>query len=1190
MGLKSVQHVGVPRGTVDKTITLNPAPANGDLMIFVGVSAAYFGPTDNSAWTGWTPHFANSNLIDATWAGPVYSKVCDGTETQITWQNPGGNPRAASCAILILDNDVTQILGQNSSGAFGWNPVNLADVGTDTAVNPQPGAGASWTGGLMIRCNGNVFNNDYSAETMDAAGDTVEMGETWVSAIDEDSYLSTFATPMPGGTGTFDLDHTNWTTAPKYYAMNIYLETPTPTLPGNDTTGPVLQSTSPADTATGVAVGTTVSATFDENLGGTPAIALSPAVAGSTNVTGATITFTPSADLDPSTTYTVTVSGIEDALGNTSTNETFSFTTAAAPPALNPTATENAQPGSGDAGFVPTVANGEVGFLGYAKQFSVNAGSTIDFAVDNAGGVGAPTKIAIYRLGGYDFTNINQQNKRLITTIVNSNESQAGTTPTTVDTNAFAMNWNTTASWAVPADMASGMFVAAVRNDADSCGAWIPFIVRNDSRDADIVVKVSDSTWGLAYNYFGGIGSEKTGRSTYGLGDGAQQFTATERVNAVSYDRPIVTRTTVQNHFDQYEMPTIHWLESNGFDVKYISCYDFDQHDPVTNDLLGAAKILIHVGHDEYWSQGMRDNSLAFAQAGGHQVWLTANEVFWRVRWADAGRTMWCYKDTKQDRTDPVSWTGTWRDARWVDNAPEDEVCGTFFRLNGINEETMTLAPGAHQTVPFWRDTAVSAGTGLTLPILGFEVDEVIPKTGGAILAQSDVVAVGNYADDNGEFYNGSATFTWGINMFYPTAGQGVSVGFGSMDWVRWLSTAARDNSGATNTSIRQSMANLLYDLGATADTFDPDAEGLVEPTPVALSTYGIVAPTIPILQDFHVSNGTQFFRLGSAAALEAAADPFTQYALADGTRPVTGAATTAYVDTAVSDKATTTYVDTATGDKATTAYVDSAVAAVPTFLVVNSTQDVPNDTAVNTVVLVPQLTSARVVSSSSVFDQFDAASNIIIPAPVDIQLNDLLIAVIANQTSKTVGPNNELLTIPSGFSRVGWAAYNARSDWGFVAAYAKTATASEPIDYTFAADPQTGPATGVDDGEWGRTVAGILVVRDGSAVSAFAGPSSNPAAGNPPILPTVAVTADETLAIGISHVTSGIGTDATLSYSAAGWTDHQQPIGGDTTQSGMVLASKVYANGQTAGGDAATTLASYTMDVSAVLLIPTAV
>ena len=245
MGLKSVQHVGLPRGTVDKTITLDPAPANGDLMIFVGVAAAFFGPTDNSAWTGWTAHHPNSTLISAAWSGPVYSKVCDGTETQITWQNPNSAPRAASCAILILDNDVTQILGQNASGAFGWNPVVLADVGNDTAVNPVPGEGTSWTGGLMIRCNGNTFNApaDYTAETMDAAGDTVELGETWVSAIDEDPYLSTFATPMPGGVGTFDLDHTNWTTVPRYYGMNLYLETPTPTLPG---AGLSLQASAPS--------------------------------------------------------------------------------------------------------------------------------------------------------------------------------------------------------------------------------------------------------------------------------------------------------------------------------------------------------------------------------------------------------------------------------------------------------------------------------------------------------------------------------------------------------------------------------------------------------------------------------------------------------------------------------------------------------------------------------------------------------------------------------------------------------------------------------------------------------------------------------------------------------------------------------------------------------------------------------
>jgi len=116
---------------------------------------------------------------------------------------------------------------------------------------------------------------------------------------------------------------------------------------GTDTTPPTVSSTSPADSATNVALNTTVSAIFSEAMTNstlntstfTLAISGGAAVTGAVGVSGNTATFTPSADLLASTQYTATVStGAKDAAGNAlAANKTWNFTTSCSTLTPSPT-------------------------------------------------------------------------------------------------------------------------------------------------------------------------------------------------------------------------------------------------------------------------------------------------------------------------------------------------------------------------------------------------------------------------------------------------------------------------------------------------------------------------------------------------------------------------------------------------------------------------------------------------------------------------------------------------------------------------------------------------------------------------------------------------------------------------------------------------------------------------------------
>jgi alpha-tubulin suppressor-like RCC1 family protein len=129
-------------------------------------------------------------------------------------------------------------------------------------------------------------------------------------------------------------------TAGNYMASNYLWSFTTGVAP--DTTPPTVSSTNPADSATGVAINTAITATFSENMDVstiTTATFTVSGVAGAVAYNGTTATFTPSGNLAYSTTYTATITtGVRDAAGNPmASNYSWSFTTGPAPDTTPPT-------------------------------------------------------------------------------------------------------------------------------------------------------------------------------------------------------------------------------------------------------------------------------------------------------------------------------------------------------------------------------------------------------------------------------------------------------------------------------------------------------------------------------------------------------------------------------------------------------------------------------------------------------------------------------------------------------------------------------------------------------------------------------------------------------------------------------------------------------------------------------------
>ncbi|MBK8986878.1 MAG: hypothetical protein IPM39_12520 [Chloroflexi bacterium] len=275
---------------------------------------------------------------------------------------------------------------------------------------------------------------------------------------------------------------------------------------------------------------------------------------------------------------------------------------------------------------------GDASVQGFATNISVNRGGTIGFKIGNTnpadGGsqidpVAPPAfRIDIYRLGYY-----NGVGARLVHTIAdvdtvetnqpacNLSTIEMGGGATTSGQLLDCGNWSVSASWSVPAGATSGVYIARPTRIDNGGASHIPFIVRDDASNSDLLFQTSDTTW-QSYNPYGGYNAY-----------GSSGATMAEKL---SYNRPFTTRgAELENYLFNAEYPMIRWLERNGFDVSYMSAVDVERY----ASLLLNHKVYLSVGHDEYWSQGRRDAVTATRDAGKHLAFFSANEIYWKIRW-----------------------------------------------------------------------------------------------------------------------------------------------------------------------------------------------------------------------------------------------------------------------------------------------------------------------------------------------------------------------------------------------------------------------------------------------------------------------------------------------------------------------------------------------------------------------------
>jgi hypothetical protein len=430
---------------------------------------------------------------------------------------------------------------------------------------------------------------------------------------------------------------------------------------------------------------------------------------------------------------------------------------------------------------------------GYASLTSVNRGDSIKLFVNVASPGNDPTyQVSIYRIGWYNGAG----GRRVYGPVTRTSRTQAGCPP---DSNRLVeCDWTdplvVTAANSDSSDWTSGFYLAKLTTSRGK-SSYIVFVVRDDGRSADLMFQASVTTW-AAYNAWGG----------YSLYVGPSG-TVSDAAAKVSLNKPFSNASNSSlrpfkgsGEFLEWELPTVRFLEREGYDVLYATNIDTARNP----QRLRAVKGFLSVGHDEYWTVEMRNAIENARNAGVHLGFIGANAGYWQARLepsrtGDADRRVVSYKDTNA-ALDPYRNTSLatvrWRNA--VIGRPEGALIGVQYQYNTVDLD-MVISDCSSWVC---TGSGLSAGSHLG-GLLGYELDSVDSSSPSNIV----VIARSPYS-------NGSTTAY--ANMTYYTHSSGAVVfATGSMQWTWGLDSnsgleALNNRPNRVNAGAQQIMRNVL--------------------------------------------------------------------------------------------------------------------------------------------------------------------------------------------------------------------------------------------------------------------------------------------------------------------------------------------------------------------------------------------
>jgi len=345
---------------------------------------------------------------------------------------------------------------------------------------------------------------------------------------------------------------------------------------------------------------------------------------------------------------------------------------------------------------------------GYANQLSYAPGEEVAFHLSSSGGTVAMT---IERLGA--------ERER----VFDKSDIAVKAHPIPDRASSDGCNWPEAFRLPIPMDWKSGYYHvtlstrdadgATEQPDAKPASSSLFFVVRaaEPGTKTKILLQLSANTYN-AYTNWGG-------HSLYGFHDrdGIQG-------HQVSFNRPL------RSQFNNWELPFVQWAEKNGYILDYAVNSDLEFHP----EILAKYRLVLSVGHDEYWSSPMRDNLEKFIADGGNVAFFSGNTCCWQVRSEQNGRALTCYKqhyvvDPLFRAGDPKLLSTAW--GHHLVERTENQLTGVGFMWGGYHKSHGQFMDGPASYEVHRPDHWILEGTNLkqgdrfggSQTVVGYECD-----------------------------------------------------------------------------------------------------------------------------------------------------------------------------------------------------------------------------------------------------------------------------------------------------------------------------------------------------------------------------------------------------------------------------------------------------------------------------------
>jgi hypothetical protein len=373
--------------------------------------------------------------------------------------------------------------------------------------------------------------------------------------------------------------------------------------------------------------------------------------------------------------------------------------------------------------------------------------------------------------------------------------------------------WHATLTFPIPQALPSGVYIVKMTGSTGAQSDCL-FVVRL-AKPARLLVEIPTATY-EAYNAWGGDSLYPGGSKPVGV-------TGTKQGVEVSYDRPYDSQTGAGQFFTR-EVAVVRFLERYGYPVGYTTIESID-HDPAQ---VHGVRVLMDVGHSEYWSQG---DALAFARAharGASLIFMSSDTMAWRVRFAaataassqrgKADHRILAYKEYAGRDPNRAEASGLFP----FGGAP---LVGSAY--NGcITTRVRRPGPPTYRYFPWSPSPALKpswlfAGTGISastrIPgIVGYELDERTAATKPGTL----VVGSGGGPFCGGGSEPAPARGTAAESTLYGGSAGGLVFATGTLGWLYGLSPvpqASPDAPSAPDPRVVKMTRNLIARALATS-------------------------------------------------------------------------------------------------------------------------------------------------------------------------------------------------------------------------------------------------------------------------------------------------------------------------------------------------------------------------------------